>query len=55
MRTVKTDQTWADAQADLSLCWAHSHIVGFVMRGSYHFTAAEKWNADSMPKLDKQL
>ena len=23
---------WADAQADLSLCWAHSHIVGFVMR-----------------------
>ena len=22
---------WADAQADLSLCWAHSHIVGFVM------------------------
>ena len=23
---------WADAQADLSLRWAHSHIVGFVMR-----------------------
>ena len=23
---------WADAQADLSLHWAHSHIVGFVMR-----------------------
>ena len=23
---------WADAQADLSLCWAHSHFVGFVMR-----------------------
>ena len=21
----------ADAQADLSLCWAHSHFVGFVM------------------------
>ena len=21
-----------DAQADLSLCWAHSHFVGFVMR-----------------------
>ena len=20
---------WADAQADLSLCWAHSHLVGF--------------------------
>ena len=23
---------WADAQADLSLCWAHNHIVGFVTR-----------------------
>ena len=23
---------WADAQADLSLHWAHSHLVGFVMR-----------------------
>ena len=23
---------WVDAQADLSLRWAHSHIVGFVMR-----------------------
>ena len=22
---------WADAQADLSLCWAHMHVVGFVM------------------------
>ena len=22
---------WADAQADLSLCWAHSQFVGFVM------------------------
>ena len=22
---------WADAQADLSLCWVHSHLVGFVM------------------------
>ena len=25
---------WADAQADLSLCWAHSHFVGFVVRRS---------------------
>ena len=23
---------WADAQADLSLCWVHIHIVGFVTR-----------------------
>ena len=22
---------WADAQADLSLHWAHTHFVGFVM------------------------
>ena len=30
---------WADAQADLSLCWTHSHIVGFVMsRFIYLFT-----------------
>ena len=25
------DSDWADAQSDLSLRWAHSHIVGFVM------------------------
>ena len=34
---------WADAQADLSLRWAHSHFVGFVMsRLIFHhiFTAA---------------
>ena len=24
---------WADTQADLSLCWAHTHFVGFVMSG----------------------
>ena len=23
---------WADAQADLSLRWAHRHFVGFIMR-----------------------
>ena len=23
---------WSDAQADLSLRWAHSHFVGFIMR-----------------------
>ena len=23
---------WADAKIDLSLCWAHNHFVGFVMR-----------------------
>ena len=22
---------WVDAQADLSVCWAHTHFVGFVM------------------------
>ena len=27
-----SDQTGRDAQADLSLRWAHSHLVGFVMR-----------------------
>ena len=29
-RRLRSD--WADAQADLSLRWAHSHSVGFVMR-----------------------
>ena len=27
-----SDSDREDAQADLSLCWAHSHFVGFVMR-----------------------
>ena len=24
---------WTDAQADQSLCWAHTHFVGFVLSG----------------------
>ena len=28
---------WADAQADLSLCWAHTHFVGFVMSWLIYF------------------
>ena len=31
MRTAKTLIDWANAQADLSLRWAHTHFVGFVM------------------------
>ena len=31
MRTAKTLIRLADAQADLSLRWAHTHFVGFVM------------------------
>ena len=30
LRRLRSD--WADAQAYLSLRWAHSHFVGFVMR-----------------------
>ena len=30
-RTAKTLINWANAQADLSLRWAHTHFVGFVM------------------------
>ena len=27
-----SDQTdWVDFQADLSVCWEHTHFVGFVM------------------------
>ena len=29
---------WADAQADLSLCWAHSYFVGFVMSRLTYFS-----------------
>ena len=31
---------WADAQADLSLCWAHSHFVGFVMLRLNYYKAS---------------
>ena len=31
-QTGQTLTDWADAQADLSLRWAHNHIVGFVTR-----------------------
>ena len=31
MRTAKTLVRLADSQADLSLRWAHTHFVGFVM------------------------
>ena len=33
MRIAKTliRSDWADAQADLSLRWVHTHFVGFVM------------------------
>ena len=46
---------WADAQADLSLRWAHDHIVGFVMRRSimyFKFTecASKQW-ANRMMEL----
>ena len=31
---------WADTQADLSLHWAHSHFVGFVMRRLIYYVIA---------------
>ena len=35
---------WADAQADLSLHWAHSHFAGFVLRQLILFTSSKsKW------------
>ena len=37
---------WTDAQADLSLRWAHSHFVGFVIRRlkcSHAVVIAERW------------
>ena len=42
MRTAKTDQTGADAQADLSrLRWAHSHFVGFVMSRLIYYVSEQ--------------
>ena len=39
-----SDQTHcADAQADLSLRWAHSHFVGFVMRWLMYFQRYRVW------------
>ena len=37
---------WADARADLSLCWVHSHFVGFVMRQLKCFLMiqTQQWN-----------
>ena len=32
MHTAKILSDWTDAQADLSLRWAYSHFVGFVVR-----------------------
>ena len=41
-RRLWTD--WADAQADLSLRWVHSHFVGFVMRRLlYYYSKTEFW------------
>ena len=34
---------WADAQADLSLGWAHIHFVGFVMRRLIYQTPQQRW------------
>ena len=36
---------WTDAQADLSLRWAHSHFVGFVMRWLNYYTQTDSWIA----------
>ena len=42
---------WADAQADLRLRWAHSHIVGFVMRRLKYLFYAEKVKFDYRAKM----
>ena len=34
---------WAEAQADLSLRWAHSHFVGFVMSWLNYFQIVWPW------------
>ena len=42
---------WADAQTDLSLRWAHSHFVGFVMRvqsTNYAWALAPPFSGESI-------
>ena len=43
---------WADAQADLSLRWAHSHFVGFVMRRLKIFYLPAMFNCHSQAMED---
>ena len=43
---------WADAQAELSLRWVHTHFVGFVISW-LSFTPVWSWNLDSCLKLRK--
>ena len=35
---------WADAQADLSLRWAHTHFVGFVMSRLIYHSGSNKFD-----------
>ena len=44
---------WADAQADLSLCWAHTHFVGFVM--SWLINECAAWCCGRMMKHKSHL
>ena len=41
---------WADAQAELSLCWAHSHFVDFVMSWLIYFRARRQTHATFLGK-----
>ena len=41
---------WADAQADLSLRWAHSHFVGFVMSWLVSCLYSQLWHCDHLVK-----
>ena len=47
---------WADAQADLSLHWAHSHFVGYVMRWlSFYYNLQLPVKRHSGNKMLKQI
>ena len=39
---------WADAQADLSLRWVHSHFVGFVMSRVISYTAEDQTDPNNV-------
>ena len=45
---------WADAQADLSLCWAHSHFVGFVRSRLKYVVTVEQVEIQLKQKQSKR-
>ena len=44
---------WVDAQADLSLCWVHTHFVGFVMSRLINNSLLVTWKLYVRPEQNR--